>query len=363
MKINERRILRCIEENPLADEKTIARELSLSEKEVSEIIADLTEKGYIGGMGFVVKKPPYVCVVGGINIDISGKSTSEIVPGDSNPGVVSLSMGGVGRNIAHNLSLLGIETKMLTAVGDDENSERVKASCGELGIDLSRANFVQGGRTSTYLYVSAPNGDMLVGINDMEICERISPEYLSAQLEVLNRARAVVFDTNIPEPSIEYLANHVQVPLFCDPVSTIKAGKIKNVLGKINTLKPNLIEAEQLSGICIQEEKDLEKAADILLNTGIHRVFVSLGRKGVFAASKEEKILLPCYPVRAVNANGAGDAFTAGLVYCYLEGRSLKETALFAEAASALNCLSEKTNNPKMSPQEVEKIQKEYRIV
>lgn len=362
MKINERRILRVIEENPLADEKTIAEELSLPQDEVSSTIADLTKKGYIGGKGFVVKKRPYVAVVGGINVDIAGRSNGKIVPGDSNPGVVSLSLGGVGRNIAHNLSLLGTEVKMLTAVGDDANSERVKASCGELGIDLSHANFVKGGRTSTYLYVSSPEGEMIVGINDMEICEKISPDYLSSKLDVLNGARAVVFDTNIPEASIEYLASHVASPLFCDPVSTIKAVKIKNVLGRINTLKPNRIEAEELTGVKIRNEKDLEKAADILLKTGMHRVFVSLGDKGVYAASKDGKFLVPSYKVKAVSANGAGDAFMAGLVYSYLEGWNLKEGALFAAATAGVACLSAETVNPRMSVEAVEKMQKGFKM-
>ena len=58
-------------------------------------------------------------VVGGVNVDIGGQPFLQLVMKDSNPGKVTVSFGGVGRNIAHNMSLLGIRTEMLTALGDD----------------------------------------------------------------------------------------------------------------------------------------------------------------------------------------------------------------------------------------------------
>ena len=48
-----------------------------------------------------------VCVIGGANVDITASSASAFQIGDSNPGSVHVSWGGVGRNIAHNLALLG----------------------------------------------------------------------------------------------------------------------------------------------------------------------------------------------------------------------------------------------------------------
>ena len=48
-----------------------------------------------------------ICVIGGANADIIATSFGVFVPNDSNPGSVRLTAGGVGRNIAHNLALLG----------------------------------------------------------------------------------------------------------------------------------------------------------------------------------------------------------------------------------------------------------------
>ena len=85
------------------------------------------------------KNLPYAVVCGGVNIDIGAHSFAPLRAKDSNPGKVELSLGGVGRNIAHNMRLLGVPTYLLTAVGGDSRASQVEESCKELGIDLSHA--------------------------------------------------------------------------------------------------------------------------------------------------------------------------------------------------------------------------------
>ncbi len=58
-----------------------------------------------------------ICVIGGANVDITASSEEAFRIGDSNPGRVEVSWGGVGRNIAHNLALLGDEVQLLTIFG------------------------------------------------------------------------------------------------------------------------------------------------------------------------------------------------------------------------------------------------------
>ena len=68
------------------------------------------------------KNLPYAVVCGGVNIDIGAHSFAPLRAKDSNPGKVELSLGGVGRNIAHNMRLLGVPTYLLTAVGGDSRA-------------------------------------------------------------------------------------------------------------------------------------------------------------------------------------------------------------------------------------------------
>ena len=345
----ERQVLQLIEANPMISQQELADKLGITRSSAAVHISNLTKKGCIAGKGYVLRTGSYVVVVGGVNVDIGGHSFSPLVQADSNPGRVSMSLGGVGRNIAHNISLLGMDVRLLTAYGDDLNGERVAASCSELGIDMSRALRVHGGTTSTYLYLTDDKGEMALAVSDMEICKQITPQYLAANLQVLQNAQVVIADCNIPKESLRYLADNLTVPLFVDPVSTVKAEKLRPILDKIHTLKPNRLEAELLSGVKIETEEDVARAADKLLEMGVHRLFISLGGDGVLAAMGQEKLWLSNLPGNMVNTTGCGDAFTAALVWAYLEGSSLKETALAGLAAGSIAMESNETINPAMS--------------
>ena len=125
---------------------------------------------------------PYVCVVGAVNLDICGRPEKKLIFRDSNPGAVTLTPGGVGRNIAHDLRLLGVEVKFLTAFGGDSHAQLLRNDCVELGMDLSCALDVPGGRTSTYLYITDERGEMQLGLCDTDISAAITPDYLQRHL-------------------------------------------------------------------------------------------------------------------------------------------------------------------------------------
>lgn len=291
----------------------------------------------------------FAVVIGGVNIDIGGRSLVPLVAGDSNPGHIRTSLGGVGRNIAHNLALMGAPVKLITALGADDNARRVEDSCRALGIDLAESLRVEGGATSTYLFLADQNGDMALAMNDMAIYEHLTPAFLETKRAVLNAAALVIVDTNLPEESIRYLAEHCTAPIFADPVSAAKAGKLRAVLHRLHTLKPNRMEAELLSGVTVTDEASLHRAADTLLATGLARVFISLGADGVLAADHERKLHLKNLPARMVNTTGCGDAFMAAVARASLDGADLEETALRGLAASAIAMESADTINPAMS--------------
>ena len=345
----EREILNLIEENPMISQEELSNQLGIARSSVAVHNSNLTRKGCIVGRGYVLRSGSYVVVVGGANVDIGGRSWGKLVDADSNPGLVSLSLGGVGRNIAHNLSLLGTDVRMLTAYGDDLYGQQLSTACTAAGIDMTSALKLRDDRTSTYLYITGPDGDMALAVSDMTICEQITPEYLAAHFTLLQNAQAVVCDTNIPAESLQYLAEHCTAPLFCDPVSTIKAEKLRPILGRIHTLKPNRLEAELLSGIPIRDEGDVEMAADKLLATGLRRVFISLGGDGMYAATGDGCCWMDNLPCRMVNTTGCGDSSMAALVWAYLEELSLPDTVRAALAAGSITIESPETISPQMS--------------
>ena len=300
-------------------------------------------------------KQPYAAVIGGVNLDICGRSARKLIPEDSNPGTVTMSPGGVGRNIAHNLCLLSVETVFVTALGGDPWSHRAEAECRALGMNLDYAVHDPAGSISIYMFLTEPDGNMALALSDTAIAKRLTPAVLEERLDVLNGAGAVVMDTNLEPESIRFLAEHCTAPLFADPVSVGKADKLRPVLGRLHTLKPNRMEAEYLSGVEIRDEKSLFEAADRLLGTGLGRVVISLGSRGALLAEGETRIQLPCYPTKLVNVTGGGDAMMAALTYGHLAGRSLEESGKLALAAGSMAVQCSVTNNPELSVAALEK--------
>ena len=347
----ERQILRWIEENPLISQQELADKAGITRSSVAVHISNLMKQGHIAGKGYIVRTSPYAVVVGGVNMDIGGRPHGKLVGADSNPGQVRMSLGGVGRNIAHNMALLGVDVRMLTAFGDDLNAQRIAASCGELGIDISQCLTVPGGATSTYLFIADEHGDMALAVSDMDIYDHVTPAFLSGRARLLQNAQLIVVDTNIPAQSIAWLAENIRLPIFADPVSTAKAEKLRPVLGKLHTLKPNRLEAELLSGVAITDQASLDRAADVLLSTGLRRVFISLGGDGIYAADHHERLHVPCCPGTMVNTTGCGDAGMAAIAWAYLEGTDLAGTARAAMAAGAIAMESAETINPSMGAQ------------
>lgn len=276
-------------------------------------------------------------------MDIWGRPGKSLVPRDSNPGTVTMRPGGVGRNIAHDLRLLGLEVSLVAPIGGDVYASAVVDSCQALGIDLSFAPVFKDMCSSTYLYITDEAGDMELAISDMELCAALTPELVAPILPRL-KADAVVVDANLPPETIAYICENCPLPVYADPVSTVKAMKLQPVLHRLAAIKPNALEAERLTG-----ESNPERAALALVDRGVQRVFLSLGAQGMIAADGKELLRLPGLATQVVNATGAGDAATAAIVLAGIRGMSLGDAALLAQKAGAVTCRSESANAPELA--------------
>ena len=289
-----------------------------------------------------------VIVIGAVNMDICGRPKGKLNMRDSNPGEVSFAPGGVGRNIAHNLCLLGARVKFIAAIADDIYGESIMRSCVELGMDMSLSRKVTGGRTSSYVYICNEDGDMAVGVSDTDIAASIDPEYLAGILFEINRADAVVIDGNLPAETVQWIAENCTAPLYADPVSATKSERLIPALGHLAAFKPNDVEAMHMTG-----EKSPADAAKALIKAGVKRVFVSLGEEGMLAAEDDKLIELPTGASNVVNANGAGDAAAAAIIWAGVQNLGLEETANAAQKAAALTIGCEETVNPRLCAEEI----------
>lgn len=304
----------------------------------------------------------YVAVIGAANIDVGGQPHRQLVYKDSNTGRISIGYGGVGRNISHNLSLLGVPVKLFTSVGGDALGRDLLEHCNSLGIDTSEALVKQNEVSSMYIFINDDIGDMALALSDVKIDRSLTPEFLATKMDIINNAKIVVIDCNVSAEAFEYIANNCTAPIFVDPVSQDQARKIGKNLGKINTIKPNILEAEFLTGMTIGTIVDAKAAAKALLDTGIERVFLSMSHEGILVADKNNMTVVPSCDTNIVCTTGAGDSSMAAIVWSYFNDvEDIVIAARAANAAGSLTIQSESTIHPDMSAELIlNKIRSEY---
>ena len=66
-------------------------------------------------------------------------------------------------------------------------------------------------------------------------------------------------------------------------------------------------------------------------------VVLKRGSRGCTVIGRNVRVDVPAFKIREVDPTGAGDCFDAGFICGQLEGRNLRDSALMAAAAGALN--------------------------
>ena len=291
----------------------------------------------------------FVTVIGGVNIDISANMTAPYVESDSIPGHVSMSCGGVARNIAHNLRLMGHVVKFVSVFGGDIFGEMCWCHCGEIGLDLSLAERQAGQRNGIYLCVNDMQGEMRAAVADTDIIDRITPVFFESRLADMNRSALVVADTNISVQALQYLVDHCTAPLFVDAVSTAKAPRIVKALQqsqnhRLYGLKLNLLEARAVTHC-----ESAQDAAAQLTAMGVQQVYITLGADGVYCSDGTRHEHFNAIPTRVINTTGAGDAFMSGVVHALSQQTPFPDCALTGLKAAHATLLSLKTVNPEIN--------------
>lgn len=299
-------------------------------------------------------------LIGGANIDISGKSCSPLRFYDSNPGRISVSFGGVARNIAHNLVNLGCRVRFLTAFGDDPLGVQCLNDCIRLNIDVSECLVIPKVPSSTYLAFLSDNGDMGCAISDMTILDHLSFDHIGSFLKKIGKNDILMVDTNLDAALIDFTVSNSDCLLVSDPISAAKAEKLKPHLGRLHVFKPNRIEAEILSSFRICDESSLLKAAQYFKAQGVEDILITLGEQGGLLGCSEGYFRYTHKKAKIINTTGAGDAFMAAYIAYLAEGPF--EALRCAIAASIATCMCERTVEDKINHEYLSAIKSNYAI-
>ncbi|GIV97787.1 MAG: carbohydrate kinase [Herpetosiphonaceae bacterium] len=288
---------------------------------------------------------PEIVVIGAASLDIKGRMRDEMIEGTSNAGIVTISIGGVARNIAENLARLGAATALIAVVGSDAFGQAIVNRTRASGVDTSRVITIND-HSAAYLALFRPDGHLLMALDDSHCARLIAPEHIQTYAGILRNARMVVIDANVARVTtaeIIRICTGAGVPICFEPVAYGLAERYKEMIGNFYLVTPNELEAQALTGIEVRGIDDATRAAQRLVATGVHLAIVTLARHGLVYATPEEHGHVPAIPCQIVDPTGAGDALVAAVIYSILQGLPIDEAVRLGVSAATLTLLSPET--------------------
>lgn len=287
-----------------------------------------------------------ITVIGESNIDIAVVPQSEPMKNGCTPSQIRFHHGGVARNIAHNLCLLGHEVNLMTVFGGDDFAKSLIEDCKSIGMNLSLSSQYKDERSPIFLSFNDESGNMKSAASDIALNDRLDLDWLTSKMDLVNQSDLVVTDTLLSADALSYLMDHCEAPVYIDTVSPGKAKRLSEVLKKskhasVFALKCNLAEAVALTG-----KNDAIEAIKGLNSKGINHVYLTLGSDGAIHCSENVVTAYPALPEKVVNVTGSGDAFFAGIIHANTVGVYGKEAVVFGLKAAQHNIKSEAPVNP-----------------
>lgn len=314
----ENDVINLIRENPYATQKEMADKLSIPRSTLAGLISSLVQRKVILGKAYMLNENPYVLCIGGMNVDRKYRLKSILQSGTSNPVESSISVGGVARNVAENLGRMGLEVRMLSLAGQDQDFQIIKQASQDY-VNLQSVQQIKDYATSTYTAILDRQGDMQVAYADMNICEKMTKEWLESNQGLILQAKMVVMDLNLPLEATTWLINFChrhEISLTVIPVSQPKMAHLPRSLHGVDWLIVNRGESLTYLGQEDQAEIDTMDLAKAWLDRGVNHVVITQGSEGFVYANRSSHIYYPIIKVdHLTDATGAGDAFSSGVIF------------------------------------------------
>lgn len=339
-----------------------------------------------------------VFVFGAAAVDVlakpgaQGSNQESQLAGLSIPGEVTISAGGVGRNMAENLARFGLSVTLVTAIGTGPiapNSNQQGRSnqyrpdyfgnfliedCKRKGIVFA-PSLVPGESTAVYSALSYTDGKFRGGVAHMNIFSSLTPQVVARFENQMKNAKLIVVDANIPAATISYIlsfAKRYGIQTFAEPTSAAKAVGMASIqnLEDISYLKPNFSELQafaqtaspsQTTDVDTMLQNLIEKRGigNIILTQGANSVKLASNRFGASGASSSHssgtsQVKIVEFPVeeskKIVDVNGAGDSLAAGFIFGILSGLGQESALKLGMRAARLTAESPLSVSPLLGP-------------
>jgi sugar/nucleoside kinase (ribokinase family) len=229
---------------------------------------------------------------------------------------------------------LGLRTKYIGAIGDDERGRIQLESLQETGVNLDHVQIRRGcPNQSAYIIIDRSTGERTV-LWRRDDCLRISPEQISP--EQIACARLLHIDGH-DTPAVAHaaaLARRHGIPVTVD-VDTTYHG-FDRVLPNVDYL----IASSEFPTAWTGNRDPLQALEALQKEYGMKVAAMTLGAHGSLARVDGKFVYSPAFVVNCVDTTGAGDVFHGAFCYAVLQGMAMSEALDFSNAMAALNCMA-----------------------
>jgi ribokinase len=243
--------------------------------------------------------------------------------------------GGKGGNQAVMAARLGARTAMIGRIGRDDFGTRLLAYLDAASVDRSAVLSDADAGSGMSVALLQPDGNYgAVIVSGANLA--MEPDASRQSWSSLGGARVLVLQNEIPEPvniGIAAEARHhgAHVILNAAPARPLR----ESLLGEVDTLVVNRVEAEMMSGQAV-DTVSLALAAIPALGGDRRNIIITLGGEGLVVQSRGGAAkFLPAHKVQVVSSHGAGDCFVGALALGLAQGADLGVAASDANRAAA----------------------------
>jgi len=256
---------------------------------------------------------PVICI-GAALVDELFHATGDLLMATTNNATVTKTAGGVSRNIAHQLALLGVPVQLISVFGNDSDGDWLKQTCISAGVQLE-ASITREGLSGKYTGILNADGSLYSAFLTNAANHLITPEHLEKHSALLRTASYLLADANINVETAHWLldfSRETGIPFIIEPVSVPPATKYRDAnLNGLHLITPN---EDELPVLCSESAFLTQLQVEELLNRGVEQIWLHNGKHGSALYTREKAVTLHAPAIEVVDCTGAGDGSLSGFL-------------------------------------------------
>lgn len=254
---------------------------------------------------------------------------------------MQIGCGGDALNEAVFLANLGMETQLISLLGEDEAAKTVLGCLNENGVSCDRITVSEGITTGTNIVLVDSDGERYFITNPKSSLRKLSKEHILPQVESMGDIVSFASIFVSPKLSVRDMEEVFRTikdkpgRILVADMTTAKNGEriedLEPVLKYLDYVIPNEKEAFILTG-----ESAPHKSAESFIRHGAKNVIIKCGKKGCIYHCGSEEGAVVAYPADVIDTTGAGDSFVAGFIYGLYNGYGIRECCSYGCATASI---------------------------